>query len=64
MTRRKVEELKDKERLVIQQSISSNKKKIDALVEAYGNKLLGRQNDSTSVAAFSGGRPESNRRKF
>jgi hypothetical protein len=64
MKRPKDVTLKDQGNAVTKAKISSNKKEIDALAEEYGNRLLGRKEESTSIPAISGGRPESNRRKF
>jgi hypothetical protein len=57
--------LKDEQRKVYKDEIAAIRKELDKRYERMGDRVLGRQEkDSTSVKASSGGRPESNRRKF
>jgi hypothetical protein len=55
--------LKDEEKLVRLEERASILQKLDELIEAYEKRLLG-EDSSSSVKTVSGGRPESNRRKF
>ena len=64
MKRRKDVRLKDREHDVIEAMNQSNQEQIDMLVEEYERRLLGKQQESNSIATIPGGRPESNRRKF
>lgn len=55
--------LKDEEKLVRLEERASILQKLDELIETYEKRLLG-EDSSSSVKTVSGGRPESNRRKF
>jgi hypothetical protein len=58
--------LKDRETLVINNRIHDLKKELSRRYESDADRLLGygKPIDSDSPATISGGRPESNRRKF
>lgn len=64
MKRQKDVTLKDERSVVIDARLASIRRERDALVETYGDGLLGNKKKSNSIPAISGGRPESNRRKF
>jgi len=55
--------LRDEEKQVFKEQRSSNLKLRDEAVKLYDEKILGKD-DSISIKTLSGGRPESNRRKF
>jgi hypothetical protein len=55
--------LKDEEKWIRLEGCDSILQKLDELIEAYEKRLLG-EDSSSSVKTVSGGRPESNRRKF
>jgi hypothetical protein len=66
MRRRQVLVLKDEEIPLLENTIQSLKRKLSALHESQADRLLGisKRDESNSFPAVSGGRPESNRRKF
>jgi hypothetical protein len=66
MTRRKRLPLEDRDRLVIENELQRLKGKLSDFHETRADKLLHADKDaeSSSINALSGGRPESNRRKF
>ena len=64
MKRRKISALKDERGAVYKSQIESNQRKIDAIVEKLERLVLEKEKESDSISAISGGRPESNRRKF
>jgi hypothetical protein len=66
MPRRKDPTLKDEELSVIKGRRESIKEELDQLRDLLANKCLGANKpvESNSIRAISGGRPESNRRKF
>jgi hypothetical protein len=55
--------LKDEEKLVQREERASIFEELDEWIEAYEKRLIGEES-SSSVKTVSGGRPESNRRKF
>jgi hypothetical protein len=65
MKKRINQELKDECRSVIKDQLESLKKELSERIERGADRLVGKMKDwSVSVPAISGGRPESNRRKF
>jgi TfoX/Sxy family transcriptional regulator of competence genes len=58
--------LKDMERSVIESALDSAKRELALRYDSVADKLLGTNKaaESDSIKAISGGRPESNRRKF
>jgi len=64
MKQRKVQPLKDEYKAVVNAKLESNRKKIEMLVKRMEDRLLGKEECSTSIPTTPGGRPESNRRKF
>jgi hypothetical protein len=65
MKRAKIQTLRDEQRTVNAARQEEIRIALDAAVEEYGNRMLGKKKqESDSIKALSGGRPESNRRKF
>jgi hypothetical protein len=66
MKRPKDRTLKDERRAVIDSELESLKKALSARYESQADRLLSVRKpvESNSLATVSGGRPESNRRKF
>jgi len=66
MRRRKVPTLKDEGRPLIESTLQSLKRELAARYEAQADRLMGinKPVESNSLPTISGGRPESNRRKF
>jgi hypothetical protein len=64
MKQRKVQPLKDEGKAVVNATIDSYQGVIDRMIKRSGDRMLGKEKLSTSIPAVSGGRPESNRRKF
>ena len=66
MKRRKDRTLKDEGRAVIDSELESLKRALSARYESHADRLLGvsKPVESNSLPTISGGRPESNRRKF
>ncbi len=66
MRPRKLPVLKDEERPLIENTLRSLKRELAALCDAQADRLLGdnKPHESNPLRTVSGGRPESNRRKF
>ncbi len=64
MKQRKVQPLKDEGKAVVNAAIDSFQSDVDRMIKRSGDMMLGKERPSTSIPAVSGGRPESNRRKF
>ena len=65
MRPRKAPTLKDMERSLIERELDAAKRELALRYDSVADKLLGTTKaESDSIKAISGGRPETNRRKF
>ena len=65
MKRQKDPTLKDESRVIIESELASARKELSDMIERNADRLIGKKKKwSVSVPAISGGRPESNRKKF
>jgi hypothetical protein len=64
MKRQKTRALKDERSAVVKFQLAEARELLYAIDARAADRLLGKEKPSNSVECISGGRPESNRRKF